>query len=489
MRVAYQAGVIRALADAGITFDHVDGTSGGTINLAMMLSGVGPIEMCDRWRALDVKQFVSFPPIGDYLHGPDLMAWGDARGFRDKVIPALGIDVRAITASQGIEGTFNVCNFARKIVETIPHRALTLDLLVAGVSLPIFMPPVKIDDMWYTDAVWIKDANLSEAVRRGADEIWVVWCIGNTEQYYPGAFHQYVHMIEMSAAGALNDELAAIATLNEGVRAGGASARRSRPVVVHLIKPMYPLPLDPDYYLGRITAETLIDFGYADASRYLATRSPGGVELGPEASRMQIPDPGIRFREVMTGSFALGATDPSAGEAQGGRDGTALTMHATITVRDLDRFMTDPAHAGTIAGDIDFPPIGTRLPASRGVFNLFSPTGDPTLRLMVYELAFTKGSERYYLAGQKRVRTGPVVDLWHDTTTLYSTLHSGDDATGPVIGAGVLHLGVTDLAHLATTLHGIDTSGVGGSAAAVAKFGEFFLGELWHTYGPGRAKA
>ena len=40
MRVAYQAGVIKALAEAGIDFDHVDGASGGTINLAMLLSAL-----------------------------------------------------------------------------------------------------------------------------------------------------------------------------------------------------------------------------------------------------------------------------------------------------------------------------------------------------------------------------------------------------------------------------------------------------------------
>ena len=29
MRVAWQAGVVRALQEEGLTFDHVDGTSGG----------------------------------------------------------------------------------------------------------------------------------------------------------------------------------------------------------------------------------------------------------------------------------------------------------------------------------------------------------------------------------------------------------------------------------------------------------------------------
>ena len=68
MRVAYQAGVIRALSQAGITFDHADGSSGGIINLAMMLSGRTPEEMCEAWRTLDQRRFVSLPPARDLFH-------------------------------------------------------------------------------------------------------------------------------------------------------------------------------------------------------------------------------------------------------------------------------------------------------------------------------------------------------------------------------------------------------------------------------------
>lgn len=59
MRVAYHAGVLRALEEAGLRFSHVDGTSGGIINTAMVLSGLTPTEMCDRWRSLNVKDSIS----------------------------------------------------------------------------------------------------------------------------------------------------------------------------------------------------------------------------------------------------------------------------------------------------------------------------------------------------------------------------------------------------------------------------------------------
>ncbi|MEX0882971.1 MAG: patatin-like phospholipase family protein, partial [Cyclobacteriaceae bacterium] len=45
MRVAYQAGVLLALEEAGIEFTHVDGTSGGIFNVAMLASGLKPKEI------------------------------------------------------------------------------------------------------------------------------------------------------------------------------------------------------------------------------------------------------------------------------------------------------------------------------------------------------------------------------------------------------------------------------------------------------------
>src|SRR5690606_5567241 len=112
------------------------------------------------------------------------------------VFPHLGIDVNAIRNNQK-NATFNVCNFSDKTVMAITNKAVTEDHLIAGVSLPIFMPALQIGEDWYTDAVWIKDANLLEGVRQQSQELWLVWAIGNSKAYLPGAFNQYVHMIEM----------------------------------------------------------------------------------------------------------------------------------------------------------------------------------------------------------------------------------------------------------------------------------------------------
>ncbi len=266
MRVAYQAGVLKALAEAGIAFDHADGASGGTINLAMLLSGLSPDEMIARWESLDVHKFVSLMPFAKYTSTQGLEAMGDARGLVDDVFPHLGIDMEKIRTCTQPAGTFNVCNFTRKTADVIPNSEMTMDFLVAGVSLPIFMPAVAINGSLYLDAVWIRDANPMEAVRRGADEIWLVWCIGNTSEYHDGVFRQYVHMIEIAANGALFKDFEQINDINARIAAGEKVYGRSTPVRLHLIRPEFPLPLDPDFYLGKIDAATLVGRGYADAT-------------------------------------------------------------------------------------------------------------------------------------------------------------------------------------------------------------------------------
>src|ERR1043165_2890387 len=82
MRVAYQAGALKALYDHGLRFSFADGASGGTMNLAALLSGITPGDLCRRWRTLDVMGFVSPRPLSAYLRFPAVGAFGDFDGIR-----------------------------------------------------------------------------------------------------------------------------------------------------------------------------------------------------------------------------------------------------------------------------------------------------------------------------------------------------------------------------------------------------------------------
>lgn len=189
---------------------------------------------------------------------------------------------------------------------------------------------------------------------------------------------------------------------------------------------------------------------------------------------------GIVFDETMAGWFALGATTPEDGAAQGKRAGTKLAMHGTVTVDDVDRMISDNQHPGGLIGTIDFPPFGTGVKAPTGIFQLFSPGPGEKSRRMVYQLGFSTGGKSYYLAGEKRVHNDAGFDLWKDTTTLYTLLYEGTNTSGKVVGGGILTLGVPQLLALLSTFKTIN----GGNLATINAFGRFFAGELWDVYAP-----
>ena len=148
----------------------------------------------------------------------------------------------------------------------------------------------------------------------------------------------------------------------------------------------------------------------------------------------------------------------------------------------MSALISDPTCTGVLSGTLDFPPFSSCLLCPSGVFRLFSPTDQPDTRHMVYEAAFEHGGKTYYLEGHKVARDDPGFDLWKDATTLYTTLHEGNDARGPVLGAGMLSLGMGDLIKLLSTLGVSDASGPTQRMETIGVFGRFFMGRLWDTY-------
>ena len=300
MRVAYQAGVLVALEESGIQFDHIDGTSGGIFNTGMLASGNEPKDIAEKWRTLKLAGFMSAGSAKSYLKPFKMQGFADADNIRKKVFTHLGISVPEINKQGKFAATFNVCNFTSKSVEAIPSKSVTEDHLIAGVSLPIFMPAIEIDGIWYTDAVWIKDANLMEAVRKGSKELWLVWAIGNSPTYLGGAFNQYVHMIEMSANGALLEEYNQISLANKLGRLSN-NGSDFEDIKLFVIKSQIPLPLDPDFFFNKINAKELINMGYAHAKKYLSSIPPNGESMDSQATKNIEPEFLYSFRACFSG--------------------------------------------------------------------------------------------------------------------------------------------------------------------------------------------
>jgi predicted acylesterase/phospholipase RssA len=475
MRVAYQTGVLKALAELGLRFAHGDGTSGGTMNLAMLLSGLPPDAMCERWRTLDVKRFSSLMPIGDYLHAWDMTGVASSKGIREYVFPHLGIDVAAINRSTGMSGTFNVCNFSRKTAEVIGDAQVTLDFLVAGISLPIFMPAVLINQGWYTDAVWIKDANLMTAVNGGSEELWIVWCIGNTPRYLAGAFNQYVHMIEMAGNGRLIIELEQIQEINQKNSAGGAQSPPTRPVKVHVIKPRYPLPLDPDFFLGKITASTLINMGYSDTYRYIEKEMrPEGVPLTWEATQMKIPGVGITFSRTMSGPVTLEA-QAGEGRVQAVVSNSPFVLHLTFRIVDLDAFLAGEAGVVEITGDFVHPVLGGAKPLIEAFIR---PRGTDPDDHVALDCRFRYNDFQFRMLGHIR-RARCVGSLPVTFPEMVFRLDRIDGGSGEGLGAGVLRAGGGPVMETIRTLHVTNAPTFPSKVGALFKFWRLFFRSFW----------
>jgi cholesterol oxidase len=189
----------------------------------------------------------------------------------------------------------------------------------------------------------------------------------------------------------------------------------------------------------------------------------------------------VQFSESMAGSLVPGRTCPE------GKPDVAPTLAIRITptifISDIDSFVASPEHRGRITGVIDLEPFGTGISAPYGTFQLFVNSGSPDVKWMVYELAFEHSGRPYYLAGKKHVRAGPITSAWRDTTTLFTQLHDGPDASHPIIAAGVLRLGLADLLKMAGTFRCPGSSSLRWSTSVIAKFLRFFISQLWDSYG------
>ncbi|HEX2445357.1 MAG TPA: patatin-like phospholipase family protein, partial [Vicinamibacterales bacterium] len=195
MKVGFQAGVLEVwLDEARITFDHADGASGGCFNLAMYCQGMSGRQIADNWRILDpfLPVDLNWEHYWRLAHTPSLFTYDN---FRDRVLPFWGIDWAKIRSGTRL-GTFNVLNYSRKALEVVPNSEMTEDHLIGAVSLPMWFPPVQIGGDRYIDSVFITDANVEEAIRRGADQIWAIWTVSTKDEWRGGFVAQYFHIIE-----------------------------------------------------------------------------------------------------------------------------------------------------------------------------------------------------------------------------------------------------------------------------------------------------
>lgn len=480
LRLSYQVGILMALEQAGLGFQLMDGTSGGSLNLSMLLSGLAPREMARRWRSLRMQDTVSFLPLKDYLQTDKLEALADGRSVRDKVLPHLGIDIARIRAAQGLRASYNLLDYGNKSVAVFDSADIDADLLVAGMSLPGAFPPLHRDGHVYLDTGFVQDANLSEMVRRGAEQIWVLWGLGNTGVYRGDALHLYVQMLEMSANAALNQQLAAIRELNQRIASGDSPYGQTRPIEVHVVRPAHPLPLDPELYTGRIDHATLIDMGHADGWQYLWAAGLAGDGAarrlpppGDNPTRMVDPVPGVRLQFEYAGELTL---------ARGGNP-QAARLSLCVHVHAIEPFIAAAEPLAPLSGRLLLAALAgdgaanDPQPVYGGSYRQISLADD--VRMIEYRMQLRHDGRALTLVATHMLRDDPGFDLWQDLSTLSLRILDGDVDWA----TGELRLDLPDLKSWLATVQATETRSLAEAAATVGRYASFLLRNLHAVYG------
>lgn len=494
IKVSFQAGVLQVwLDEAGLTFDHVDAASGGVFNLAMMCQGMSGQEIADNWRNLNPKAGISFNPANflNLLYAESLFTL-DA--YRKHVFPDWGLDWNKIRASK-LNSTFNVFNFSDKTLEVIEPKDMSEDLLCASVSLPMWFPPVRINGKTFIDAVYMTDANIEEAIRRGADELWIIWTVSEKDEWNPGFVANYFQIIETTADGHYKAILKRVFENNAAI-AAGQTGEFGRHIDVKELKADVALHYLIDFSQDRL-AET-VNLGVLRAREWCkANGIPLKSVAGDFPTDVHTVRTKVSFTEEMKGHFTFGELDYDRGARQGKKDDNAIMFRLTITVDGVNRFVTDPEHdTEDVQGYIRCDALGGERPVESAKFNLFIDDQDPSIKRMFYRLFFSddKGNP-LTLSGFKYIKDDPGFDLWHDTTTLFTRVWNGHVseaaeaavANDPVKlsemvkGSGIIIIHFFDFMKQLTTFRAEGPT-LSDRASAMARFGRLFMGKLWDVY-------
>jgi predicted acylesterase/phospholipase RssA len=480
VKVAFQAGVLQVwLDEAGLEFDLADGASGGTFNLAMYCQEMTGTQIADNWRTLNPRRSLE-PNLREW---PKLL-WAESvmrlDRFQTETFGHWGLDWERIRSSPR-EATFNVYNFSRHELEIVTPDRMTPELLTACVSLPMWFPPVRIAGQTYIDPVFITDANLEEAIRRGADELWIVWTVSERGEWRDGFVANYFQIIETAANGHFKRVLRRIEDSNAAL-ADGRAGEFGRPITVKLLKAEVPL----HYIIGFSTARlrAAVERGVEAGRRWCADE---GIALTSPPRPAPADPTSLTFTEEMKGAVTFGEQDFERGYRAGLAADNRLMFHLTMDVQGVHHFIADPRHEAAARGWVQCDALGGRLPVTRGIFNLFTDEGDPAHKQMLYRLHFhDSAGHALTLSGYKSVRDEPGADAWRDTTTLFTRILRGHvgpeaEARAEVVAAGIVRILPLDFLRQLTTFRAYAPTAAE-RAKALAAFGQAFMGNLWDVY-------
>jgi cholesterol oxidase len=204
-------------------------------------------------------------------------------------------------------------------------------------------------------------------------------------------------------------------------------------------------------------------------------------------ARPQVETVGIEFTERMVGHFSTKVVDDFLRAEHDGRaTDSSFEFILTIVAEDLNQLVTDQTYEAGMVGSVRAPALSPQpLAVTAGRFNLVA--SDPERvggKTMHYRMKLTSAEgKHYWFDGTKYIKDDPGLDLWSDTTTLYIRVGEGGAPGGQLLGCGVLHNHPTDFLRQLRTLRAVNAHSTAERLGAVARFGAYFAGSLWDTYG------
>lgn len=190
---AYEAGVIKALSDAKITFDIIAGSSSGALNAAMSASGQID-ELVSIWEEkINLKSVFHPAKSGFFFKSAWNKSVGSNSRLRDLIAKSINIQqlieskVKLVIMATNIQtgdneafvkrqdGKFFVerRDYVKEIGDKDVERVLE-DALIASISIPIVFPPVKIVGQQYIDAGLANNTSLKEAIKSDCQTIFTI---------------------------------------------------------------------------------------------------------------------------------------------------------------------------------------------------------------------------------------------------------------------------------------------------------------------------
>ncbi len=196
---------------------------------------------------------------------------------------------------------------------------------------------------------------------------------------------------------------------------------------------------------------------------------------------------GIEFTEKMAGyfSFDVGSDDFDLAYDNGKEYSNSIEFIVTIRTDNVKKMVDDSNHLAHLVGSVIAPGLSDKpLSAVERKFNLFIDDLDNVgTKLMKYRmLLVSEAGEQYYLVGNKILKRRSIFYMWHDSSTLYITLHKGKCENDPVIGKGIMHLKVGDFLQQLITMHAVNATSFLAKLGAIWLFAKYFAKSLLVEY-------